>query len=520
MAEPGTDPLATTSGWGRWRGALVALVGLAIVAGLVLRFATRSPLWLDEALSVNIARLPLGEIPEALRQDGHPPLYYVLLHGWMAVFGEDSASVRAFSGLWGLALFPLVWVAARRLGGGRVAIYALCLLAVSPYAIRYSSETRMYAMVSVLAVAGWLLADDALRSPRPARLAALAAVVGLLVWTHYWALWFLGAAVLGLAVHGWRARRDRRPDDLRATIRVLGAMAVGGLTLLPWLPSLLYQGSHTGTPWARPVRPTEMVVFTLGDFGGGPRPEGTLLGWFLGLAVVVGLLGAAVDRFHIDLDLRTRPPARPLAILIAGTLTLACAVGYATGATYATRYAAVFFPFFLLLAALGLDQLRSRPVVLGALAVLVGLGGLTAVLNVRDDRSDAQRSAEAIEAAGEPGDLVVYCPDQLGPATSRLLDDGFDQVTFPELAPPQLVDWVDYKERLAAVSPEAFAEQVLERAGDRQIFFVYSTNYQTHEDLCPALYNALGAERVPEVLTQPSDAYEWASVVRFTPRDP
>ena len=38
--------------------AVVALV-LAVVAGLVLAFAARSALWLDEALSVSIARLPL-----------------------------------------------------------------------------------------------------------------------------------------------------------------------------------------------------------------------------------------------------------------------------------------------------------------------------------------------------------------------------------------------------------------------------------------------------------------------------
>lgn len=520
MAEPEHDALATTSGWGRWRWPFILLVAGALAAGVALRFVSPSPLWLDETLSVNIARLPLGDIPEALRHDGHPPLYYWLLHGWMVLFGEGSTAVRAFSGLWGLALFPLVWVAARRLGGARVATYAVALLALSPYAIRYASETRMYAMVSVLALAGWLLADDALRSPRPLRLAGLAATVGLLVWTHYWAIWFLGAAVAGLVVHGWRARREGRSADVRATALVLGAMAVGGLSFVPWVPSLLYQGAHTGTPWARPLRPTEMVIFTLSDFGGGPRPEGQLLGWMLSLGLVVGLFGAARGRFHIDLDVRTRPAGRPFAILIAGTLALACVVGYATGATYATRYAAVFFPFFLLLAALGIDQLRSRPIVLGTLAVLLALGGLVGTLNVTEDRSDAQRSADAIEAVGEPGDLVVYCPDQLGPSTSRLLDDGFDQVTFPELARPELVDWVDYKERLRAVSPEDFARQVLERAGTQQIFFVYSTNYQTHRDICPAIYNALGASRTPEVLSQPTDAYEWASVVRFTTRTP
>ena len=59
---------------------------------------TRSPLWLDEALSVNIAKLPIGQIPAALRHDGHPPLYYVLLHVWMSVLGSGDVAVRSAVG--------------------------------------------------------------------------------------------------------------------------------------------------------------------------------------------------------------------------------------------------------------------------------------------------------------------------------------------------------------------------------------------------------------------------------------
>jgi uncharacterized membrane protein len=62
---------------------VVAVALLAVIAGVVLRFTISSPLWLDEALSVNIASLPIGDIPEALRSDGHPPLYYLVLHGWI-----------------------------------------------------------------------------------------------------------------------------------------------------------------------------------------------------------------------------------------------------------------------------------------------------------------------------------------------------------------------------------------------------------------------------------------------------
>ena len=65
-----------------------------IAAGIVARFLAPSGLWLDEALSVNIAKLPLGQMPGALVQDGSPPLYYLLLHFWMLLFGQGDFAVR------------------------------------------------------------------------------------------------------------------------------------------------------------------------------------------------------------------------------------------------------------------------------------------------------------------------------------------------------------------------------------------------------------------------------------------
>src|ERR1700750_2284107 len=74
------------------RFAIPVATGLVAV-GVVLRFVAPSQLWLDEALSVNIAKLPLGQIPGALRHDGAPPLYYVLLHFWMQLVGTGNLAV-------------------------------------------------------------------------------------------------------------------------------------------------------------------------------------------------------------------------------------------------------------------------------------------------------------------------------------------------------------------------------------------------------------------------------------------
>jgi hypothetical protein len=54
--------------------------------------------------------------------------------------------------------------------------------------------------------------------------------------------------------------------------------------------------------------------------------------------------------------------------------------------------------------------------------------------------------------------IIVACPDQLGPALGRALlrrsPSGWPKVVpFPDAGNPDLVDWVDYKQRNAAAEP-------------------------------------------------------------------
>jgi hypothetical protein len=472
----------------------VAIVGFALLA-IAFRFVTRSPLWLDEALTVNIAKLPLGRIPGALRHDGHPPLYYVLLHGWMILFGQGNLAVRSLSGVFGLALIPLMWIAGGRLAGRRGAVAGVVVVALSPYAIRYSTETRMYAMVMVLALAAWLVADDALERPTAPRLIGLTLLTAALLWSHYWSMWFLGACTLGLLVHLRRVRRAGRTDDVRSTLLVLGALVAGGVLFLPWLPSMLYQSAHTGTPWAGPVRPTEMLAQSVDDLGGGPQGEAVLLGITLVVLMLVALFGRARDRRHIDLDLTTRPEARPMMIVILGTMAIASVVAYATDSAFATRYIAVIVPLVLLTAGLGLsrfiDAWGFR--VVAVLVLLLGMAG--GLRNVVTDRTEAAVAAAAYRAQATTGDLVITCPDQLGPALARVLPPDAHVVTYPDFAAPQLVDWTDYTKRLARANPEAFGREALRRAGDHTIWYAWAGTYKTHKGTCERVLNTMLQQR-------------------------
>jgi uncharacterized membrane protein len=493
-------------------------VGASVVAGVVLRFWTKSHLWLDEALSVDIARLPLGDIPDALRHDGHPPLYYFLLHGWMSLFGEGDVAVRSLSGVFAVLALPLAWCAGRRVGGQVTAWAFVTLLALSPFAIRYGTETRMYSLVMFLVLAGYLLVANVLERPSPVRLAGIAVVTGALLLSHYWALWLIAATVLVL---GWRARRGTGVDR-RHTLRALAAVAAGGLFLVPWVGVMLDQSAHTGTPWAGPVRPTTLLTTSLQDFGGGDYAEGLLLGWTLGVLFVVGLVARSIDAYRLEVDVRTTPLVRREALVVGLTIAIATVACFATSTTFATRYAAVVFPLFLLVAAVGLTRFAGYAARGTIAATLLALGVVGGVHNATTDRTQMGDVAAAIRADAQPGDVVLICPDQLGPSVHRLLPPalGLTQLSYPMLGDPSLVDWRDYSDRNRAIDPVATADTVITRArAAHSVWLVESVGYKTLEGHCEAVERELAAKLgggQAIVLDDGDTFFEHASLVRFT----
>lgn len=487
---------------------------LLVLAGAALRVGSLSPLWLDEALSANIASLPLGELLDALRLDGHPPLYYLLLHVWSQLVGAGDWAVRALSGVLGVAALPLVWAAGRRFGGRTCALAALVLYATSPFAIRYATEARMYALVALLVLSGWLAVRRAEERPTIGRLALVSVISGALLLTHYWSLFLLSVVGFGLVVRVARAgRAGRSPGE---PLRLVVAVAAGGLLFLPWLPAFLSQAGSTGTPWGAPARPAPVLFTSLADWGGGPYGEATFLGISLALLALLALMGRPTGPSTIDLDLRTRPWARPESIVVVGTLGLAVAGSYASSAAFASRYTSVVHPLVVLLAALGVVVLpRSglRAAVVGVLA-MVGLvfGGV----NLVSDRTQAGEIASAIEAGAGPDDLVLYCPDQLGPSTNRLLPDGPRGMTFPEGGDPRFVDWVDYAERVDAADADAFVDAALGRAGDGDIWLVWSGGYRSVEDRCEEVVRTLQEARPGRsVVVESGPQFEHAWLERF-----
>jgi hypothetical protein len=265
------------------------------------------------------------------------------------------------------------------------------------------------------------------------------------------------------------------------------------------MPTFLYQAAHTGTPWGEPALPALPIGYTLADFGGASLLDVDLQeGWALFLVLLplllLGVFARGTDERHLEIDVRTQPEARTVAFVGGAGLVVALSVTYLAGEAFQTRYGALVFPFFVLLVARGLTTLRDTRILAGVLVVVVALGFTAGVRLAVTQRTQAGEVADVLRARAAPGDLVVYCPDQLGPAVHRLGPPGLDEVMYPSFAGPERVDWVDYKERLARTDDAAFARAAVARAGGRTIWLVTAPGYLTHEERCRHLSDVLAAE--------------------------
>ncbi|MBA3301359.1 MAG: glycosyltransferase family 39 protein, partial [Thermoleophilaceae bacterium] len=223
------------------------MLGLLAVSVLLRTSALRGGFWIDEGLSAGIASHGLLDIPGVLRQDGSPPLYYMLLNGWTAIFDATEIKSHYLSLGMGLATVPAAWWAARSVFDSRAGWFAAAFAAVNPFLTQFSQEARMYALVILLGTlaTGFFLNAYVLR--RRAFIAPFAITLAAMLYTHNWSLFFGAASVLAvLPLYQGTAAEERRGLLKDA------ALGFGGVALLflPWLPTLIFQAEHTGAPWS------------------------------------------------------------------------------------------------------------------------------------------------------------------------------------------------------------------------------------------------------------------------------
>ena len=139
----------------RMRAAMITAI-TALAAVLRLLYLGKKSLWLDEIVSVSIARLdPAGFRNVVLSWELNEGLYYTLLRNWMHL-GQSEFFIRLLSLLPSVAAIPFVYLLGRRLVSEKAGLVAALLLAVNAFDVRYAQEARAYSLFAFLVVlASW-----------------------------------------------------------------------------------------------------------------------------------------------------------------------------------------------------------------------------------------------------------------------------------------------------------------------------------------------------------------------------
>ena len=210
-----------------WITQVAAVLILLGVCALGLSQITRDSLWDDEAWSVWAAGAPrLSVVLERVQADVHPPLYFLLLHGWMRVTGDSVLALRLPSLWMGLIALAGTFAVGARLFDRRTGLWAMLLLGAAGFLLYYTREARMYTLLLALATLSTYACLVWLKRPTLWRAVIYAVSMAAMLYTHYAGglvivthlLWGMWLGVRSLRSHHPMRAHSRPTGRLRTAL--------------------------------------------------------------------------------------------------------------------------------------------------------------------------------------------------------------------------------------------------------------------------------------------------------------
>ncbi len=135
----------------------IAIISVITLVALILRLLllkNYGDLWLDELYSwyFSSQKTVFETVFELLKQDLHVPLYFIILHFWMKIFGNSDISMHLCTLALTIPLIPLSFYVVKNIFNKTAAYFAILAITINAFCIYYSIEVRFYGLVVVLAL--------------------------------------------------------------------------------------------------------------------------------------------------------------------------------------------------------------------------------------------------------------------------------------------------------------------------------------------------------------------------------
>jgi mannosyltransferase len=217
-------------------------------------------LWNDETFSRYYYDLfgPKYMLTEGRLLEPTPPLYYFVLEAWSRLFGHSAVGMRSLSVVASLVALPLVYAVAREVSSRTVALVSAALFAVSPMAVFYSQEARVYMLTVSMAAIMLLGIARYLRDPRTANLLLYGGGAMLGLYSHATMAFMVAACNLVVLAYLLLTPSAERGAAIRGW---LVANVIVAILAIPLFGPMLAIGTHgAGLAWIPPLKLRDILV--------------------------------------------------------------------------------------------------------------------------------------------------------------------------------------------------------------------------------------------------------------------
>ena len=458
---------------------LLTLV-LIMAFGLVLRLYDlgAESIWLDEGYSIHVSKLDFFQLLKL--EDDFPPLYYLLLHGWMKLFGGSEFSVRFPSLIFGVLSIGALYQVCALLFDTKKGLIAGFLLAVSLFHIRYCQEARPYSLTVFLALCSMYEFIKCNKQWQWTSAAGYVLSSTLLIYSHVIGLFLLIAQNLYFMTYFLFFRNEL---NLRLKQWVAMQCAVG-LLFMPWLPIFITQLAYDKPRTWLTVPGINDIRLTLRSYVGGYIFK---LSPLLVLASIITMNAIKLTGGWAALYrslLRLKPQIRYsdlrqnylLLLWLSCPIAVPLILSQIMSPLYHTRYTIVAVPAIYLLLASGIGNMRQVAV----RAVVIGFILFVSLINVfnyydKTTKVDWRSIAQHIEQFALPEDMLVL---NCGNHKDLVFDYYFDSMKLHRIVAP---------EGLGRVNQELLKEWTADAIGHERVWAVLTENDEEIEQISLSL---------------------------------
>jgi mannosyltransferase len=400
--------------WGK-RHQIALVLGLILLISLFLRFYDlgAESLWLDEAESIKESSLSVQGIADHSNQ---PPFYFLLLRGWIHLFGTSEAAIRSLSAIFGVLAVWLIFLVGKALFNPRVGLTGAFLAAFAYFPIYHSQDARAYSLLLFLSLLSYWLFIKIIKTGKKWYYPAYLFAGLLLVYTHFYGLFIIFSQVVFFLIFFKQFKTQRW--KFITTIAALVLVLIPSIWLLrDRISSIAGNGFWLPRPGFSHIRDNFV------NFSGTGSTRYVVLVLFVLLAVLgFWAVRQAEEKFSQGKTKKhqgnpvwqTRLESPQTIVLLLLWLCVPILIPFIESQVmtpvYQAKYTLGAYPAFCLLIANGLNNIRWRWVFYPVLVLIVVLSSIGLSTYYRYDVKEQWReAAQLVDSRAQSGDVIVIC---------------------------------------------------------------------------------------------------------------